>query len=143
MATYYIAGFVPEDEGGYSVYFPDLPMVNAEGDTLEEATEMAASALSDALVYMAANNQDIPQPGGMMESKRAVQQARLEDGLPYPVDDVVFQLVKSPVLDNTPVRINVSLPKGVLDEIDQKAKAAGLTRSGLLSEAAKAYSVHA
>jgi len=41
---FYPALFVPEDIG-YSVSFPDLPGCFTEGDTLEEAYEMAFAAL--------------------------------------------------------------------------------------------------
>jgi hypothetical protein len=37
------------------------------------------------------------------------------------------------------VRINITLPKRVLKSVDRFAKAAGETRSGLLSEAATQY----
>lgn len=33
----YNAIFTPEDEGGYSVYAPDLPGCISQGDTFEEA----------------------------------------------------------------------------------------------------------
>ena len=38
--------FEPQDEGGYSVYAPDLPGLHTEGDTLEEAVSNAAEALT-------------------------------------------------------------------------------------------------
>jgi len=41
---FYPAVFMPEDVG-YSVAFPDLPGCATQGDTLEEAYEMAFSAL--------------------------------------------------------------------------------------------------
>ena len=38
MKKYYIAAFVPEEDGsGYSVYFPDVPRCFTGGETLEEA----------------------------------------------------------------------------------------------------------
>jgi predicted RNase H-like HicB family nuclease len=38
--------FEPQDEGGYSVYAPDLPGLHTEGDTLEEAVANAEEALT-------------------------------------------------------------------------------------------------
>jgi predicted RNase H-like HicB family nuclease len=38
--------FEPQDEGGYSVYAPDLPGLHTEGDTLEEAVANAEEALA-------------------------------------------------------------------------------------------------
>ena len=43
MAKYiYPAIFTPEDEGGYSVVYPDLKGCYTCGDTLEDGLEMAA-----------------------------------------------------------------------------------------------------
>lgn len=39
----------------------------------------------------------------------------------------------------TPIRISVSLPKSVLEQIDAKARQAGYTRSGFLVRAAQAW----
>lgn len=36
-------------------------------------------------------------------------------------------------------KVNISLPDGLLDEVDSRAKAAGTTRSGFLQEAASHY----
>ncbi len=38
--------FEPQDEGGYTVYVPDLPGCISEGDTLEEATAMIQEAMA-------------------------------------------------------------------------------------------------
>jgi predicted RNase H-like HicB family nuclease len=37
--------FAPQEEGGYHVYAPDLPVLRTQGDTLEEATANAHEAL--------------------------------------------------------------------------------------------------
>jgi len=37
--------FVPQPEGGYRVYAPDLPGLHSEGDTLDEAMGNAREAL--------------------------------------------------------------------------------------------------
>jgi predicted RNase H-like HicB family nuclease len=38
--------FEPQEEGGYTVYVPDLPGCTSEGDTLEEATAMIQEAMA-------------------------------------------------------------------------------------------------
>ena len=35
----------PEPEGGFSVFVPELPSVATQGETIEEATEMAREAI--------------------------------------------------------------------------------------------------
>jgi predicted RNase H-like HicB family nuclease len=139
-AKYYIAGFVPENEGGDWVHFPDLPMVNTEGETLEEATENAASALQSALDCMVSRNVAIPEAkADIAAAKSAVRSERTAMGLPYPEEETVFQLVRMPELDNRPVRLNVSLPKSVVAEIDAKAGKMNITRSGFLAKAVQAF----
>lgn len=43
---------VPQDEGGYVVYVPDLPDVVTEGETREEALAMATDAIEGYLETM-------------------------------------------------------------------------------------------
>lgn len=142
MKNFYIAGIVREDDGsGYSVYFPDVPNVAAGGSTVEEAIIMAEEGLQAALQALAAQNAELPIPSALEAVKAGVREEREADGLPYP-DDVLFQYIAAPNLDNTPVRINISVPRGALEEIDDKAKAAGFTRSGFLTHAALEYPAH-
>lgn len=61
MKLIYPACFYPCDEGGYTVTFPDLPGCVTEGDTLQEAIDMAADAASGWLLYsLEEENQQIP-----------------------------------------------------------------------------------
>ncbi|KYH32691.1 type II toxin-antitoxin system HicB family antitoxin [Neomoorella mulderi] len=58
----YPAVFDPCEEGGYCVTFPDLPGCITEGDTLEEAYEMAKEALSLHLWGLEDDGDPIPKP---------------------------------------------------------------------------------
>lgn len=58
---FYPAVFQKEDVG-YSVFFPDLPGCVTEGDTLEEAYEMASEALGLYLQDQASGNFSYPEP---------------------------------------------------------------------------------
>jgi antitoxin HicB len=50
----------PEPEGGFSVFVPKLPSVATQGETIEEATEMAKEAIE---VYLEVMNEDgLPTP---------------------------------------------------------------------------------
>ena len=135
MATFYIAGFVPEEEGGYSVYFPDVPNVAAGGETIEEAITNAASGLYLALKDLAERNADIPAPSSLPEVRERVRAERALDGLPCP-EETLYQYVEAPELDTTPVRINISIPRNALAALDRKAGNAGTTRSGYIARLA-------
>jgi len=58
----YPAKFEPAEEGGFIVEFPDLAGCITEGDTLEEAKEMAQDALTGWLDVMYEMNGKIPAP---------------------------------------------------------------------------------
>jgi len=57
---------VPEAEGGYSVFVPELPSVATQGETVEEAEAMAKEAIE---LYLEAMDEDgLPIPS--VERKR-------------------------------------------------------------------------
>ncbi|MBM3666928.1 MAG: type II toxin-antitoxin system HicB family antitoxin [Actinobacteria bacterium] len=57
---------VPEPEGGYSVFVPELPSVATQGETVEEAEAMAKEAIE---LYLEAMDEDgLPIPS--VERKR-------------------------------------------------------------------------
>ena len=132
MATFYIAGIVPEQEGGYSVYFPDVPNVAAGGETIEEAITNAADALYLAMQDIAERKAAIPIPSPLPEIKKQVQAERELDGLPCPAE-TLYQYIEAPDTDTTPVRVSISLPKNALAALDRKAENAGTTRSGYIA----------
>lgn len=63
MAKYvYPALFTPEEEGGYSVYFPDLEGCYTCGDDLKEALFMAEDVLAFVLYDYERDGMEIPRP---------------------------------------------------------------------------------
>lgn len=68
MAKYvYPAVFVPEEEGGYSIYFPDLDNCFTQSETLEDGIKMANDALCLTLYDMEESNQVIPKASGIRD----------------------------------------------------------------------------
>ena len=57
----YLAVFEPYD-GGFSVYYPDLPGCVSYGDGFEHAQKMAREALDLHIYGMEKDGDDIPQP---------------------------------------------------------------------------------
>lgn len=70
---FYPAIFQLEDNGSYSVSFPDVPGCNTCGDDMEDAYAMAFDALGLMLEYMEDNKQPLPAPS-------APGSIELEDG---------------------------------------------------------------
>lgn len=58
----YLGVFEPADDGGFSVYFPDLPGCASYGDTLDEAQRNARDALALHLYGMEKDGDPIPSP---------------------------------------------------------------------------------
>lgn len=59
---FYPAIFHTAEEGGFWVSFPDLPECLTEGDTMDEAYEMAVEALGLSLTDRIRNNEPLPSP---------------------------------------------------------------------------------
>jgi predicted RNase H-like HicB family nuclease len=59
---FFPAVFKVEEEGGYSVFFPDIEGCNTQGETVEEAYDMAFNALGLTLSYLKDNKLNIPEP---------------------------------------------------------------------------------
>lgn len=141
MRKYFIAGIFREEDGsGYSVYFPDVPNVCAGGETLSEAIENATDGLYEAMRGMLDDNMAIPEPSDLEKVKKGVQEWHAKIGVLCP-KDAMYQFIPAPELDMIPVRVNITVPKSILAEIDQNARSAGMSRSGFLVAAARAYSV--
>ncbi|SEQ97050.1 Predicted nuclease of the RNAse H fold, HicB family [Lachnospiraceae bacterium NE2001] len=65
MAKYvYPAIFHQEDDGGYSVSFPDLPCAT-QGEDLADAIDMAEDALALLLYSYEEDKKDIPEPSNI------------------------------------------------------------------------------
>lgn len=139
MSDYYFAAIVKEpDESGYSVYIPDVPNCFTGADSLPEAMDLAADVLKMMLEDLTADNKAIPMPSDRDKVKKLVTASRKSAGLETP-DDTLYQLIKAPSLDMVVKRVNITLPKAALDEIDRKASAYGMTRSGFIARAAAEY----
>ena len=59
---FYPAVFHPEEDGGYSVDFPDLLGCVTEGNTLSEAIQMAEDALGIYMYSLKEDKEQAPEP---------------------------------------------------------------------------------
>lgn len=118
-----------EDGERYGVTVPDLPGCFSAGNTLDEAIELACEAIDFHCEGLVCDDQPIPPPRPIAEHKT--------DPL---LSDVVWAVVDVDVERHLakPVRLNVSLPEGLLRRIDRYTTAHHLTRSGFLAKAAAA-----
>ena len=122
----YIALIHKQADSDYGVSFPDLPGVVSAGTTLDEARDMATEALALHLAGLAEDGEDVPAPSSLQD---IMQDPANRDG--------VAVLISTPVADVKAVRVNITMPTDVLDQIDSFAERTGFTRSGFLVQAAK------
>ncbi|MBR1146361.1 type II toxin-antitoxin system HicB family antitoxin [Bradyrhizobium sp. AUGA SZCCT0431] len=122
----FIALIHKDADSDYGVSVPDLPGVISAGSTLDEARTMAAEALAFHLEGLAADGEAVPEPSSLEE---IMANRENKDG--------VAVLIQAPAANVKSVRINITLPADVLDQIDQYAEREGFTRSGFLAQAAK------
>jgi predicted RNase H-like HicB family nuclease len=66
----YTVVFEPAEEGGYVVTVPALPGLVTEGDTLEEAREMAKDAIRGYLESLRKHDEEIPLEQGEPVTER-------------------------------------------------------------------------
>ncbi|MBR1196141.1 type II toxin-antitoxin system HicB family antitoxin [Bradyrhizobium sp. AUGA SZCCT0240] len=122
----FIALIHKDADSDYGVSFPDLPGVISAGSTLDEARTMAAEALAFHLEGLAEDGEAVPEPSSLEE---IMANRENKDG--------VAVLIQAPAANVKSVRINITLPADVLEQIDQYAEREGFTRSGFLAQAAK------
>lgn len=68
----YTVFFEPSSEGGYIVTVPALPGLITEGDTIEEAREMARDAIQAYLESLIKDGEKIPEEKEARQEKVAV-----------------------------------------------------------------------
>ncbi|MGI6456756.1 MAG: type II toxin-antitoxin system HicB family antitoxin [bacterium] len=73
MIHKYTVIYEPAEEGGYIVHIPALPGCVTQGDTLEEAREMAKDAIRGYLEMLAKHGEEIPvEPTGTVHETVSV-----------------------------------------------------------------------
>ncbi|MGV3579983.1 type II toxin-antitoxin system HicB family antitoxin [Brevundimonas sp.] len=130
MATRTYIAIVEEASEGYGVSFPDLPGCVSAGDTMEEAVAAAGEALSLHLDGMIEDGEDLPDA-------RSLDQ--IDDDLGQPAGRFIYASVSADI-DESSERVNVYLPKSLLDQIERFGQRTGIdNRSTFLRLASRYY----
>ena len=124
----YIALLRKDPDSDFGVDFPDFPGCITAGSTLEEARAMAEEALAFHIEGMIEDGDPIPTPSSLDEIMADSHNA-----------GAVAFLVAVPESTPKVVRVNITVPEPDLRAIDTFASSHGLTRSGLLVEAARQF----
>jgi predicted RNase H-like HicB family nuclease len=120
----YIAYLHKDRTSDFGVSFPDFPGCVTAGRTLEEARRMAAEALRLHVGGMIEDGQAIPEP------------STLDDLADDPAMVGAFAVVIPLESPERTVRVNITARESQIEEIDRRAKRAGLTRSAYMVRSA-------
>lgn len=128
---HYVAVIEKEPDSAFGVWFPDVEGCFSAGDTIDEAAANAATALRQ-------HAEAIESSGRRMPAARAAEEVLRDDDVAAAVEAGAI-LFAVPLLADAgrTVRINISLDKALIDQIDAAATARGLTRSAFLAQAAR------
>lgn len=121
----FLGVFEPCPDGGYSLYFPDLPGCTGGGDDLEDAQRGAAEALNLHIYGMEKDGDPIPFPSKSPEIDPATEPGYLVS--PVTVFPDIFKVNR----DNRAVRTNTTIPSWLKD----LAEAKGINYSQILEAA--------
>lgn len=121
----YIAYLHKERTSDYGVSFPDFPGCITAGKTLEEAHRLASEALAFHIAGLRADGEEIKPPSSL--------DSFVKD--PAMKNAIAFLVHLDPPTDRT-VRVNITVRETQVQEIDFRARKAGLTRSAYMVQAA-------
>lgn len=122
-AILYVAIARGDQSTGYQARFPDLPQIEVQGVTPSELLANARTAAGDALQGLANREEEWPTPTPV--ERIAVQPPE-------------FTLLVDVEVEDTPVRVNISLGEQLLKRLDAAAAASGSTRSGFIAQSVRA-----
>lgn len=120
MAEYvYPAIFHSNEDGSFTITYPDLPGCISEGKNLANAMYMAQTALAQWIEYLTDKKQSLPSPTNL----KCLKTTDLE----------FVNLIRADIKDRRAVKRTVSIPKWMDDMVSE----AGLSLSRVLQEALK------
>ena len=125
----YIAVIHKEKTSAFGASFPDLPGCISAAATLEKLRPMIEESLGLHLEGMIEDGEAVPEPSSLDKIVKSKDYA----------DAVAVMVVKVPDLAGATVRVNITLPEKTLAQIDRKAAAKGMSRSGFLVKAAERW----
>jgi predicted RNase H-like HicB family nuclease len=112
------------DKGAIGVWFPDFPGAVVAALSQEEAMARASDALAEAMCGCAERDEPLPRP------------TPLEDIKPPAGSDVIGVFAVGATTPDPSERVNVYLPKSLIERIDHLASDLGMNRSSFFGMAA-------
>ena len=126
MSAIFYPAIMERGEGGtFAVWFPDWPGVVAAAQSQSDAMSKAEGALALAAEEVAERGAPMPAPSDWEQFK-------------VPADcDLVVRFATRLMPPDVSERVNVYLPKSMIEQVDQAASALGMSRSSYFGLAVK------
>lgn len=136
MLSMYPACFYKEDDG-YSVIFPDLNYLATQGDSFEDAMEMAVECLASYLYIAQRDGEDVPAPSSLVNIDPVAVAKELDPDLP--VGEAIVNLVSVDVAEYAKKHFEKSVKKtlSIPAWLNETAVAQGVNFSQVLQRALK------
>lgn len=136
MLSMYPACFYKEDDG-YSVIFPDLNYLATQGDSFEDAMEMAVECLASYLYIAQRDGEDVPAPSSLGNIDPVAVAKELDPDLP--VGEAIVNLVSVDVAEYAKKHFEKSVKKtlSIPAWLNEAAVAQGVNFSQVLQRALK------
>ena len=136
MLSMYPACFYKEDDG-YSVIFPDLNYLATQGDSFEDAMEMAVECLASYLYIAQRDGEDVPAPSSLVNIDPVAVAKELDPDLP--VGEAIVNLVSVDVAEYAKKHFEKSVKKTLSNPawLNEAAVAQGVNFSQVLQRALK------
>ena len=136
MLSMYPACFYKEDDG-YAVIFPDLNYLATQGDSFEDAMEMAVECLASYLYIAQRDGEDVPAPSSLVNIDPVAVAKELDPDLP--VGEAIVNLVSVDVAEYAKKHFEKSVKKtlSIPAWLNEAAVAQGVNFSQVLQRALK------
>lgn len=132
MTTKYYLGVVEKDaDSAYGMWFPDMPGCFPAVDDFDDLPRIAAELLRQHVEALESNGRPVLAPRAIAE---AMNDKEVRKALKGGATTMLVPLLADP---GRTVRVNVTVERGLLEQIDEAAEARGLTRSAFLAQAAR------
>lgn len=132
MATKHYIGIVEKDaDSAFGMWFPDMPGCFPASDDFDDLPRVAAEILRQHVEALESNGRPVPEPRAMTE---AMVDKDVRKATRTGATTMLVPLLADP---GRTVRVNVTVERGLLEQIDEAAEKRGLTRSAFLAQAAR------
>jgi len=128
---YYLGVVEKEADSAFGMWFPDMPGCFPAADDFNDLPRIAAETLRQHVEALESNGRPVPAPRPVAE---VMTDKDVRRSVRNGATTMLVPLLADP---GRTVRVNVTVERGLLEQIDEAAETRGLTRSAFLAQAAR------